>query len=227
MGEFELQSSGVNISMSKDITVDHNTMNDSPRACFNIGDGTWDGDLIKNNDLFNCVQHTGRTRFWASSGNYTLAPGTPFEGATGSKLTDAPARDLMKLDVVAPITIVHNWFWHAGDWAIDLVDGSSNFVISDNLLLQGGIKLRDGFDRTVVNNVLVNGTTFEQVSHSDCGDVIEHNITLGRTAYNNVLNNPAMAQYTLDKNLFWNGGYPIVDNPDGSGNENSPAMETR
>lgn len=229
MGQFELQSSGVNISMSKDITVDHNTMDGSPRACFNIEDGTWGGDIIENNDFFNCVQHTGdngsinvwgRTRFWASSGNNTLAPGTQFEGATGAKLTDQQAKDMMKLDMVEPITIEHNRFWHDGDWAIDLDDGSSNFVIKDNLLLQGGIKLRDGFDRTVQNNILVNGTMFEQVSHSNCGDVIQHNITLGRTAYNNVLNNPATAKYTIDKNLFWNGGYPIVDNPDGSGNEN-------
>jgi hypothetical protein len=229
MGKFEMQSSGVNISMSKNITVDRNTMDGSPRACFNIEDGTWGGDLVENNDFFNCVQHTGdngsinvwgRTRFWAASGNNTLAPGTQFDGATGSKLTDAQAKDMMALDVIEPITIEHNRFWHDGDWAIDLDDGSSNFVIKDNLLLQGGIKLRDGFDRTVQNNILVNGTTFEQVSHSDCGDVIEHNITLGRSAYNNVLNNPTTANYTIDKNLFWNGGYPIVDNPDGSGNEN-------
>lgn len=229
MGQFELQSSGVNISMSKDITVDGNTIDGSPRACFNIEDGTWGGDIIENNDFFNCVQQTGdngsinawgRDRFWASSGNNTLATGTQFDGATGTRLTDAQANDMMKLDTVEPITIEHNRFWHDGDWAIDLDDGSSNFVIKDNLLLQGGIKLRDGFDRTVENNILVNGTMFEQVSHANCGDVIEHNITLGLTAYNNVLNNPATAKYTIDDNLFWNGGYPIVDNPGGSGNEN-------
>ncbi|HEY2041729.1 MAG TPA: PDZ domain-containing protein [Jatrophihabitans sp.] len=229
MGRFEKQSSGVNISMSEDVTVDGNTIDGSPRACLNIEDGTWGGHVIENNDIFNCVQQTGdngsinvwgRSRFWASSGNNTLAAGTQFEGATGTKLTDQQAKDLMKLDVIKPITIEHNRFWHDGDWAIDLDDGSSNFVIKDNLLLQGGIKLRDGFDRTVENNILVNGTMFEQVSHTNCGDIIENNITLGRTAYNNVLNNPATAKYTIDKNLFWNGGYPIVDNPDGSGNEN-------
>jgi hypothetical protein len=229
MGRFEKQSSGVNISMSEDVAVDGNTIDGSPRACLNIEDGTWGGHVIENNDIFNCVQQTGdngsinawgRSRFWSSSGNNTLAPGTQFEGATGTKLTDAQAKDMMKLDVLEPITIEHNRFWHDGDWAIDLDDGSSNFKLLDNVILKGGIKLRDGYDRTVQNNILVNGTTFEQVSHSDCGDVIEHNITLGRTAYNNVLNNPATAKYTIDKNLFWNGGYPIVDNPNGSGNEN-------
>jgi hypothetical protein len=229
MGRFEKQSSGVNISMSEDVTVDGNTLDGSPRACLNIEDGTWGGHVIENNDIFNCVQQTGdngsinawgRSRFWSSSGNNTLAPGTQFEGATGTKLTDAQAKDMMKLDVIKPITIEHNRFWHDGDWAIDLDDGSSNFRLLNNVILKGGIKLRDGYDRTVQNNILVNGTTFEQVSHSDCGDIIEHNITLGRTAYNNVLNNPATANYTIDRNLFWNGGYSIVDNPNGSGNEN-------
>ncbi len=232
MGRFEQQSSGVNISMSMDVTVDGNTIDGSPRACLNIEDGTWGGDVVKNNDLFDCVQQTGdngsinvwgRTRFWASSGNNTLAPGTTFEGSTGTKLTDGQAEDLMRLDVVKPITIEHNRFWHDGDWAVDLDDGSSNFTIKDNLILKGGIKLRDGFDRTVQNNLLVSGTIFEQVSHSDDGDVIQHNITLGGQAYNNVLNNPVTAAYTVDDNLFWNNGNAINVNPNGNGNQNLSA----
>ncbi|MGW4397839.1 right-handed parallel beta-helix repeat-containing protein [Amycolatopsis nivea] len=228
MGRFEKQSSGVNISMSADVTVDGNTVSGSPRACLNIEDGTWGGHDIKNNDLFNCVEETGdngsvnvwgRGRFWASSGNNTLAPGTSYEGSTGTALTDAQARRMMKLDVVRPITIQHNRFWHAGDWAIDLDDGSSNFRLLDNLVLKGGIKLRDGYERTVRNNLLVDGSIYEQVSHSDCGDVIEHNITLGPQAYNNVLNNPSTAKYGVDGNLFWNDSYPVYVNPDGSGNE--------
>ncbi|HEY3716582.1 MAG TPA: right-handed parallel beta-helix repeat-containing protein, partial [Jatrophihabitantaceae bacterium] len=146
MGQFELQSSGVNISMSKDITVDSNTMDGSPRACFNIEDGSWGGDLIENNDFFNCVQHTGdngsinvwgRTRFWASSGNNTLAPGTQFDGATGTKLTDQQAKDMMKLDVLEPITIEHNRFWHDGDWAI---------------VRKGAVYLKNAGDITVTNS---------------------------------------------------------------------------
>ena len=125
---------------------------------------------------------------------------------------------MMKLDVIAPITIEHNRFWHDGDWAVDLDDGSSNFIIKDNLILKGGIKLRDGFDRTVDNNLILNGSIFEQVSHSDDGDVINHNIVLGGLPYNNTLNNPVTAKYQIDQNLFWNGGIPISVNPDGRGN---------
>ncbi|AKU18836.1 hypothetical protein VV02_11205 [Luteipulveratus mongoliensis] len=226
MGQFEKQSSGINIAMSRDVTVDRNTIDGSPRACLNFEDGTWGGHDIKNNDLFNCVQSTGdngsinawgRSRFWASAGNNQLGPDTEFEGSKGTKLTDSQAKHLMKLDVLEPITIEHNRFWHDGDWAIDLDDGSSNYVVKDNLVLKGGIKLRDGYVRTVQNNILVNGSIYEQVSHSDDGDVIEHNITLGGLPYNNVLNDPKTAKYQIDRNLFWNGGLPVSVNPDGSG----------
>jgi hypothetical protein len=234
MGQFGLQSAGVNISMSEDVTVDGNTISGSPRACLNLEDGTWGGDVIENNTMFNCVSGTGdngsinvwgRDRYWASSGNNTLASGVTFEGNTGGKLTDAQAKDMMLLDAVKPFTIQHNLIEQTnGSWAIDLDDGSSNFVIKDNLVLDGGIKLRDGFNRTVENNVITSGAAgagiFEQVSHSHNGDVIEHNITLGREAYSNTQNNPVTAAYTIDSNLFWNAGNPLQDNPTGSGNEN-------
>ena len=93
--------------------------------------------------MFNCVTGTGdngsinvwgRDRYWASSGNNTLAPGTTFEGNTGGRLTDAQAKDIMKLDAIAPFTIRHNLIEQTnGSWGIDLDDGSSNFVIKDNI----------------------------------------------------------------------------------------------
>ena len=60
-----------------------------------------------------------------------------------------------------------------------------------------------------------------KVSHSDNGDVIEHNIALGlEGTYNSTQDNPTTAAYTINHNLFWNAGNPIQDNPTGSGNEN-------
>lgn len=221
MGRFEVQSSGVNISMSRDVTVDGNTMSGSPRACLNLEDGTWGGNDIKNNDFYDCVSGSGdngsinawgRSRFWApgsAGSNNVLA-------STGQPMDDATARQIMKLDQVEPTVIEHNRFWHDGDWAIDLDDGTSNMVLRNNLLLDGGIKLRDGFERTVQNNTLVSGHVYEQVSHADGGDVIEHNITLGGTAYENTQNNPAVNKYAIDENLFWNGGSPIGITPDNS-----------
>jgi len=91
MGQFELQSSGVNISMSKDITVDHNTM-DGSRGPASTSRRHLGGHVVENNDFFNCVQHTGDNGSITSGagldsgelGQQHLAPGTQFEGATGT-----------------------------------------------------------------------------------------------------------------------------------------------
>lgn len=231
-GRHEKQTSSVNISMALDVTVRGNSLSDSPRACLNFSDNTWGGHLIQDNDIFDCVRETGdngsinswgRSRFWrtgASSNRFaSLAQDVTFQGNTGGELTTDQARALMHLDVVKPITINHNRFWHDGDWAIDLDDGSSNFVITNNVLLRGGVKLRDGFERTMHNNLILDGSTFEQVSYMPGGDVIERNVTLGSRPYDNVLNDPARAAYTIGKNLFWNAGSPIDIRPSGTGVE--------
>lgn len=231
-GRYEKQTSSVNIAMALDITVRGNSLSDSPRACLNFSDNTWGGHLIQDNDIFDCVRETGdngsinswgRSRFWktgaANNAFASLADGVTFMGNTGGALTAEQARAMMKLDVIEPITIDHNRFWHDGDWAIDLDDGSSNFVMTNNVLLKGGVKLRDGFDRTLRNNLILDGSTFEQVSYMPGGDVIEQNITLGGLPYNNVLNDPASAKYTIGKNLFWNAGAAIDVWPKGGASE--------
>ncbi|MFI1093776.1 right-handed parallel beta-helix repeat-containing protein [Streptomyces sp. NPDC020917] len=200
MGVFEKQSAGVNISMSRRVTVSHNTIHDSPRSCVNIDDGTWGGHVVEFNDMFDCVKETGdhgpfnswgRDRFWPLS-------------------DDATQRAYAKLDVVEPNIIRNNRIWHSSEWAIDLDDGSGNYQITGNLLLNAGIKLRDGFFRTVENNVIVGGSIYEQVSHADNGDVIRHNIVLSPQPYQNVLSDPAVARYVADDNLFWNNGGKVT-----------------
>ena len=200
-GRFEKQSAGVNISMSQNIRVLGNTIHGSPRSCVNINDGTWGGDLIQNNDLFDCVKETsdhgpinmwGRDRFWPLSGG------------------DSVQKRYALLDVVSPNVIDHNRIWHNSQWDLDLDDGSTNYKLTNNLLLNAGIKLRDGFYRTVSNNILVNGSLYEQVSHGDNGDVIEHNITLAAQPYSLTLSDPANAKYLADHNLFWNNGNPVT-----------------
>ena len=123
--------------MSEDVTVDRNTISGSPRACLNIEDGTWGGDNIENNALYDCVTGTGdngainvwgRDRWWAANGNNQLAAGTAFDGDTGEPLTDAQAKQMMLLDTIKPIVIQHNLIEQAGSsWSVDFDDGSSNF----------------------------------------------------------------------------------------------------
>lgn len=207
-GRFELQTSNVNISMSQNVKVVGNTLRGSPRSCLNINDGTWGGDLIRNNDIYDCVTQTGdhgpinawgRDRYWPLCGPSRCA----------DPASDALDHRYARLDVVKPNVIDHNRIWHDSEWTIDLDDGSTNYKLTNNLLLNGGIKLRDGFSRTVENNIMVNGHLYEQVSHANDGDKIEHNITLSNLAYDNVQTDPAVAKYAADDNVFYNNGQPV------------------
>jgi hypothetical protein len=63
-------------------------------------------------------------------------------------------------------------------WDVDLDDGASNYVIESNLLLHGGLKLREGFARVVRNNIFVNNTFHPHVWFDASGDVFEHNVVM-------------------------------------------------
>lgn len=55
-------------------------------------------------------------------------------------------------------------------------DGSSNYIIRNNLCLNGGIKLREGVNRVVENNILINNTFHPHVWFKNSNDVFKHNI---------------------------------------------------
>lgn len=172
IGTIEKQVAGVQISMSMDIKISHNTIYDVPRSGINVGDGCWGGHLIQNNDVFNTVQETGdhgafnswgRDRFWIPS-------------ISGVDSLVAKNPELPFLDVIKPITIRNNRFYCAHGWDIDLDDGSSNYRIYNNLALNGGIKLREGYRRVVENNIMVNNTFHPHVWYKNSMDVFKHNI---------------------------------------------------
>ncbi|KRV48309.1 acyltransferase [Wenjunlia vitaminophila] len=201
-GQFEKQTSGVQISMSRRITVSGNTIHDGPRACVDVNDGTWGGHVIENNDIFNCVKETsdhgpfnawGRDRFWPLDAD------------------DATKKSYAKLDAMETTVIRHNRIWHSSQWDIDLDDGSSNYLIEDNLLLNGGVKLREGFYRTVRNNIFVNGGGHFHVWYADNGDVVEKNVFVTDDPYDLISVDLAKSKPLIDRNLFWNNGKPVAD----------------
>ncbi len=177
IGLIEKQVAGVEISMAMDIAVRHNTIYHVPRAGINIGDGCWGGHDIAFNDVFDTVLETGdhgafnswgRDRYWL-----------PGISDVDKLATQYPALPLA--DVIKPITLRNNRFHCEHGWDIDLDDGSSNYHILNNLCLNGGLKLREGFKRTVENNILVNNTFHPHVWYAKSEDVFRHNIVT--TAY--------------------------------------------
>lgn len=168
IGRVEKQVAGVEISMSRNIVVRHCSIYDVPRAGINIGDGCWGGNVIEYCDVFDTVQETGdhgsfnswgRDRYWNA--------------------VDVPAGELPELallDTVKPNVIRNNRWRCDHGWDIDLDDGSSNFEIRNNLCLNGGIKLREGFFRVCENNIMVDNSFHPHVWFGGSQDVFRHNI---------------------------------------------------
>jgi hypothetical protein len=174
IGLIDKQATGVQISMAARITVDHNSIYRVPRAGINIGDGNWGGHRITHNDVFDTVLQSGdhgafnswgRDRYWH-----------PDRAEMDRRVAVDPGLPL--LDAVEPIVMKRNRFRCDHGWDIDLDDGASNYVIEENLLLAGGLKLREGFARIVRHNVLVNGGFHPHVWFDDSGDVFESNVVM-------------------------------------------------
>lgn len=194
IGRVEKQTAGVQISMAMDISVRHNSIYDVPRAGINIGDGTWGGHILEYNDVFNTVLETsdhgsfnswGRDRFWH-----------PNRKVMDSLTTANP--DMPKWDAIKTTVIRNNRFRCDHGWDIDLDDGSSNYHIYNNLCLNNGIKLREGFNRVVENNITVNNSLHPHVWFENSEDVFKYNIV--GDAYQDVMLKGWGKE--LDYNLF-------------------------
>jgi len=172
LGYVEKQSAGVQLSMCQNITVSHNTIYDVPRSGINVDEGTWGGHIIEYNDVFNTVKETG------DHGSFNSWGRDRYWQADKRKLDSIVAENpgLALLDVVKPIILRNNRFRCDHGWDIDLDDGSSNYIICNNLCLNGGIKLREGVNRVVENNIMVNNTFHPHVWFKNSNDVFRHNI---------------------------------------------------
>jgi len=200
-GRDEKQTAPVHISMSHKIRVNHCSIYDVPRAGININEGTFGGHIIENNDVFNTVLETGdhgsfnswgRDRFWTPEINETV----PEVGKDST---------MPFWDMLAP-NILRNNRWRCDHgWDIDLDDGSTQYRIYDNLLLRGGLKMREGYDRIATNNIIINNSLHPHVWYQNSGDVFKNNIVF--MAYRPALMNKSIAEdgkwgKELDYNFF-------------------------
>ncbi len=201
VGLFEKQTTGIELSMCQFITVSHNSIYDTPRAGINVSEGTWGGHIIEYNDVFDTVKETGdhgsfnswgRDRFWH-----------PNRSEMDSITKIHPA--LILADATATTILRNNRFRCDRGWDIDLDDGSSNYHIYNNLCLNGGIKLREGFYRRVENNVLINNTFHPHVWFQNSGDVFTRNIVMSPYLPINVSEWGAEVDYNIfTDSLTWN-----------------------
>ena len=174
-GRDEKQTAPVQIAMARNITIRHCTIYDVPRAGINIGDGCWGGHVIEYCDVFNTVLETGdhgsfnswgRDRFW-----------TPDLRNINRAVAADPV--LPFADAVA-VNKIRNSRWSCDyGWGIDLDDGSGNYEISNNLILKGGLKLREGYRRIVRNNLIVNDSLHAHCWLADSGDIFSGNLVMG------------------------------------------------
>lgn len=176
IGRLEKQSACVQISMAQDITVRHCSAYEVPRAGINIGDGCWGGHLIEFCDVFDTVCETGdhgsfnswgRDRYWSGSETFL------------KKLNAlTPIAELAFADAVKPVTLRNNRWRCDYGFDVDLDDGSTNYEISNNLMLGRGLKLREGFRRIVKNNIIVNNGMHPHCWYPSSQDVFTQNIVM-------------------------------------------------
>jgi hypothetical protein len=214
LGVFEKESAGVNISEADSITVSHNTIHTCPRAGININCGCFGGHIIEFNDVWDCVRETGdhgpfnswgRDRYWSY----------PSAGDEGDGDEGAQKQPYAFLDCWKPTIIRNNRFQYSTvqTWGIDLDDGSSNYQIYDNVCLNTGFKLRDGFGRHVYNNIVINQCGNLQVWYALCRDGVDHNLIINSSPWalvNLTTNSMTAMQVNIDTNFFWNGGGAIT-----------------
>jgi len=198
IGRVEKQPAGVQISMAQGITVRDTSIYDTARAGINVSEGTWGGHLIERVDVFDTVLEThdhgsfnswGRDRFWdadraATQKVYDEEPNFPF-------------LDAMEL------TIIRNSRWRCDHgWDVDLDDGSTNYDIYNNLMLNSGLKLREGFRRHAWNNIIVNNGLFPHVWYRESKDQVYANIIMGVHKPARMEIKPDGGETMVDKNFY-------------------------
>jgi hypothetical protein len=202
--------------MSHGIRVGYCTIYNTPRAGICINDGTWGGHVIEHCDMWETVRETGEHgpfNSWGRERQWRTEKG-------GSEGMD---KKLVFLDAVDTTHIRNNRIANyrktisAGNWTIDLDDGSSNYAIYNNLSLGSTLKLREGYYRKVRNNIHVSPVEIGwHVWPPDSEDEFYHNVTVvsgarpgQREATANLIRPVRMPEKypwgkRIDRNLYWN-----------------------
>lgn len=175
VGVYEKQTAGIYVSVSRHVQIESSTFHHMPRSAVTIGDGCFGGHRIVDCDIFDTVRETGdhgpfnswgRDRFWS------------FGGYTGDGKGGERKRPYAKYDAMETTVIEHNRITGYAGFGFDLDDGSTNYHIFNNLCLGVGIKCREGFDRLVENNILVDAPLDVHCQYAYNHDLYRNNLIL-------------------------------------------------
>lgn len=201
IGLNDLQSAGVCISLAYKVKILNSSFCHLPRAGINISENAFGGHEILKNDLWDCVRETGdhglfnswgRDRFWSlkkfdTTGKY-------------GKIKKPYAF----YDMLGRNKIIGNRFVGNGSFGIDLDDGSSGYDIRENICIGVSIKLREGFERVVDNNVIINAPFDYHCAFWGNDDLICNNIVCNFVSIKSVLSNKG-------SNALFQNNYHISD----------------
>ena len=206
-GMFEKQTSAVCIQTADYVTVSHTTAHYGPRAGFNVGSGSFGGHIFEYNELFDQMREThdhGPFNAWMRDRWMTKM--ADFENSW----------KIAKLDCIHTIIVRNNRISHPaghGNHGMDWDNGSGNFNVYNNLLINAPIKIQRGFYQTVTNNIIINEsptlhiwTKYKKMNKFYFRNIVQHHEPYWSTSSHII--DPDDAH--LDYNLFWNKGQPLA-----------------
>ena len=195
-GRFEKQTAPVQIAMAQGITVRHCSIYDVPRAASTSAMAA--GAVISSSSVTCSIRCWKRATTAASTPGAATATGIPQREPVEMEVAADPK--LPFLDMVRQNVLRNNRWRCDHGWDVDLDDGSSHYVIYNNLFLNGGLKLREGYARIATNNIIVNNSLHPHVWYANSGDVFARNIVMG--AYQPAIMNVGRWGKQVDFNLF-------------------------
>ena len=178
IGVFGKQTAGVFTALCEDSVISHNHIYNTPRAAVCLNDGLHGGHVIEYNDIHDTVRETsdhGPFNSWGREPYWCLSQGHgPASHPAGDVETYVRKQSIIR----------YNRFVDSKGWGIDLDDGSSFYQVTGNLCIGISVKLREGVNRLVENNIIykpVNPPAFHR-GYEKNGDRYLRNIVVMDTA---------------------------------------------
>ena len=158
IGIFGKQTSGYFKGIARANIVKENVIYNGPRAGVNFNDGFAGGEVLEGNLVFNMVRET------SDHGTFNSWDRQPWlyskTDQPGGELALSPGTHQLRANFIFNTNFLGQ---SNGMYCFDHDDGSSQYNDTGNVLVYGGVKYRDGVNRSVSDNLIVYslGAAFE------------------------------------------------------------------